>query len=1286
YAATYYYAVLSYNNDGTVSISSATTSNMTLPLPSTYTVVFATAAATATAPLPAPSVALITVDIPIGTPDGYFGISTNAATSPADIPKTSLDAATHKLRNAALVSGSIVELHLYDVYGDQSDITAPARITITYTDANSDDIVDGAVPQAQADTLNLFNLDTSALVWNRQTSVVNKSVKNVYSDVDHFSFYALGSAVSAGGAFSATTLSTASIQWSWSTGSGVDGYHLYSSSASGYIVLPSTTGSYIDTGLRVNKAYTRWLKVSSGTAEINESAHVQKYTYALPPDAIPVVDTITASSGYMEWHFSAATAYEIECSTNDGVDYVHNRASFVPWQTIPLLSNKRYLVRLGAINGDNEVTPGIYSATRTFITPPLTVSSFTAVALSSYTIKWQWETEMFAGTDISGYRIYQSTTTPDAGLPTDSAEGISVKELNANTSFWIETFTDGAVPASNSRHTRSLKAVGNIVDNGNFLVSQKMPYFQKYTYAIAPATTTVVYLDPAPYLVAHVGENSLTLTWDVSEGAPRPGDGIASKYVIDHSTVPGFTIAVTSSIVGQPPQSAAGLTDNTKYDLRIGAINGDNEQTPTDALNPSAYSAGYKVMTTPKPPSAFLCAPHTDTAMRCTWSTSTYVNPDYIYGYEIGELHHRTVDGKDEIYWDPFNFLAGIDSHEYSLDYLMTNSTHTVSIWALQTDPDWVTGNIHYDTHTYDGGDWDCSFHYCHWGSNRLDYAGYTFATPPNDVSFDTIAARSIGTWWKEPIIPATKYRVERSTNIGENGPWVFVSSVTGNHYNDTGLTPSTTYSYRVGAINLLGIQTLGLADATTGYRRDYSFVQSTMTVQRSPTLYAIATSTASIGWWWTNDVPDVLFYNMYTSTNGILASHLTNTTNYWLEVNLSSANTRYTRRIRSVTQMGESDFSEASGVTFAADPTALAVTGAGLHSLSIEWSGNGGTSYRIDRSTDMNSWSPLKTWTDVYISTAFTDTHLRLATTYYYAASAYNQDAILSLGSATYSGGPSRTLDLPAGLFPVFSTETVTQSTTVALPGFGWITVQLPAGAAPFDGYIMISTAAETNPLETSAANINTATSKLLPSKLVPGSIAELYFYDLYGSTYTGNFVVPAVIQYTYMDADSDDILDGTSPQIRADTLKLLNLDTANLVWNPQSASRLDKAAKMVYSDINHFSFYALGSIITVTSSLADMRAYPNPYKPGSGGDFDQSVFGEGIVFEGLTARAKIRIYNIAGLLVAELNDDDGDGRCLWNARNGGGARVASGIYIYSVTNPGGSGGKKSGKITIIK
>lgn len=1078
--------------------------------------------------------------------------------------------------------------------------------------------------------------------------------------------------------FTATALSTTSIQWGWSTGSftgsGITGFHLYSSSTAVVIDFPlaSETTYYIDSGLGANKQFTRWITSYDGTGQGSDSEHLAKYTYATPPFTL-TLSTLTAESVYVTWYFSSATAYAVMCSTNAGTDWVRNRDVFVPWQTIDLLSNKSYLIKLGGVNGDNELTPGLYSVTRTTVTPPLDLT-MTGVAVSSYTIEWSWSTGTLFATGITGYNIYHSTTVTDDAIPPDEYLGEVVSPaLGAGTTYWIESFVDGGsttTVSANSRHNRWIKAVGSHLVNGNFLESLNKTNFQRYTYAIAPATTTVIWLDPSPYLVAHVWEDSVGLIWE-----PRVGTSEASKYIIDYSTVAGFTVAVSSILATANPFTVTGLTDNTKYDFLLGAINGDEIQTPyTVALS---SSQAYKVMTRPVPPANFACNPFTDTAMKCTWSTSTYVNAGYITGYSVGDLHHRTVDGADEIYWDPLDLLPGVASHEYSLDYLLTNSTHTISVWVSQTDPDWVAGNPHYDAFPQ-----ELEFWYANFGSYRLDKDGYTYATPPNDVSFYSVRSSTVGVTWNEPIVPATKYRVERSTII--TGPedqraWVFISSVTGNTFEDTGLTPYTTYSYRIGAINLLGFQTIGMSTATDGNRRDYSFVSSTLTKHISPTMVGTATSTNTINWAWTNTVPGVLSYNLYTSSEGVIVAGLGAGTTFYVEVNLSSANARYTRRVRSYTSFGEGDYSQAAISTLANPPAAPVLTSSGVHTMALEWlDSDGSTRYSLDRSTDKNSWTPLKAWTDVFVSTWIRDTNLRFASTYYYAVGGYNQDGILSVSSSISAA--NMTFPLPSAYTAVFATAAASQNVTAPIAGVGLVTVSVPAGAP--EGYFFISTNAFTSPVDITKADLDAATAKLTSVSLFTGSIVELHLYDIYGSSVSSNLPSAARVNMIYTDANNDDIVDGTSAQ--AVSLRIFNLDTGSLVWNQIANSMLNNPANTVYADIPHFSFYALGSITSAAGTIADVFAYPNPYKPGSSGSFGQSVYGDGIVFESLPARSGVKIYNLAGGLVRELNDDDGDGRCLWNARNTEGARAASGTYLYLVTSPAGE--KKTGRIAIIK
>jgi hypothetical protein len=242
---------------------------------------------------------------------------------------------------------------------------------------------------------------------------------------------------------------------------------------------------------------------------------------------------------------------------------------------------------------------------------------------------------------------------------------------------------------------------------------------------------------------------------------------------------------------------------------------------------------------------------------------------------------------------------------------------------------------------------------------------------------------------------------------------------------------------------------------------------------------------------------------------------------------------------------------------------------------------------------------------------------------------------------------------------------------------------VSVPGGSVA-DGYMFFSTNAFTAPAGTSKANLDAAIAAFSPNTLMTGSIVELHLYDLSGGTVTSGFGSPATVTLNYPDATNDGLVDNITPQPSELTLKIFTLDTSTLKWMPENSSVVNTAANTVSASISHFSFYALGSVVSVAGQISGVYAYPNPYKPGSSGSFGQSAYGEGVVFESLPARSKIKIFNLAGGLVRELSDDDGDGRCLWDARNRDGARAASGSYLYLVTSP--SGGKHKGRIAIIK
>ncbi|MBU1752696.1 DUF11 domain-containing protein [bacterium] len=89
---------------------------------------------------------------------------------------------------------------------------------------------------------------------------------------------------------------------------------------------------------------------------------------------------------------------------------------------------------------------------------------------------------------------------------------------------------------------------------------------------------------------------------------------------------------------------------------------------------------------------------------------------------------------------------------------------------------------------------------------------------------------------------------------------------------------------------------------------------------------------------------------------------------------------------------------------------------------------------------------------------------------------------------------------------------------------------------------------------------------------------------------------------------------------------------------------------------------------------NLNQVIVYPNPNL--------SDKHGYNIYFDRLTENSTIKIFNIAGELVREITVQSSPQS--WDTCNSDGERVASGIYIYLITDP--AGNKKTGKLGIIR
>ncbi|MEW6620800.1 MAG: PQQ-binding-like beta-propeller repeat protein [bacterium] len=112
-----------------------------------------------------------------------------------------------------------------------------------------------------------------------------------------------------------------------------------------------------------------------------------------------------------------------------------------------------------------------------------------------------------------------------------------------------------------------------------------------------------------------------------------------------------------------------------------------------------------------------------------------------------------------------------------------------------------------------------------------------------------------------------------------------------------------------------------------------------------------------------------------------------------------------------------------------------------------------------------------------------------------------------------------------------------------------------------------------------------------------------------------------------------------------------------------------IDRSWNLVEFSSNKISINIQADTIDqLSTTLANAHPYPNPSRMGE------------VHFAGLTENTTIRIYNIVGELVYEKENFNGEWRC----RNLAGEPVASGIYIYVLTND--KGQIKKGKFGIIR
>jgi len=250
---------------------------------------------------------------------------------------------------------------------------------------------------------------------------------------------------------------------------------------------------------------------------------------------------------------------------------------------------------------------------------------------------------------------------------------------------------------------------------------------------------------------------------------------------------------------------------------------------------------------------------------------------------------------------------------------------------------------------------------------------------------------------------------------------------------------------------------------------------------------------------------------------------------------------------------------------------------------------------------------------------------------------------------------------------FPMWLDRYVGGMVTLFTPDVGTTTIRFGTLTFIQDFYIIINCVSPTN----------------IPDGGINNSAREIIAYNAHNNNQlTGTFTNLAYLEIPYVDANQDGFVDGT--MVKETTLRVYVWE--NSQWQEIVDSGVDAKRNVVWCNINHLSTFMPIGILVAPSTLGNVAVYPNPFKPNSDLGHEYITFGsKKELNRRLTSYATIKIYTVSGDLVKTIEVTPQDnGQKVWYADNDAGQKVASGVYIYLITNP--QGEKCIGKLAIIR
>jgi titin len=729
--------------------------------------------------------------------------------------------------------------------------------------------------------------------------------------------------------------------------------------------------------------------ISVSLAWVDNSNNESKFVVERSPDGVffsPVAYLPANSTAYIDGGVSPSGIYYYRVkATNSAGDspYSNVAAATTPPPPPPApsglgatVNGSSAITLLWVGNGINltgfEVARSTDGAAFTVIADlPATVLTYSDTSLTPSTL-YYYEVRAVSAGGTSGYSTVASATT--AGVPPAAptsmiaaAVGDTAIDLNWGDNsdnedgFIIERSLDGVSFTQIATMSPNVTAFSDTGLNTSTLYYYRVAAYNTWgnsAYANVVNATTGQGTPSAPGNLAAVANGSTEIDLDWSAGSANE-DG----FKIERSPDGVVFAQIATVAAGISVYSDQSLNPGSTYYYRVRAYN---------AAGDSSFSNVISATTAQVPPAA-------PASLTATASGSSQVNLSWsesstgVQGFNV----ERSPDG---VSFTPLATLPGT-ANSYNDSGLSPANIYYYRVLAFNA-------------------------------VGQSDYSGMANATtaqiPPAAPAVLTATAEGsaeVQLGWTDQSNNEDGFKIERSNDGTSFAPLVTLGVDT-TSYLDTGLTPATTYYYRVHAYNVAG---------DSGYSNTASAATGQVPPPAPTNLTATAVSSGQVNLAWTDNASNEDGFRIERSTDGVTFTEVTtvaaNAVSY-ADTSVSPAATYY-YRVRAYNSAGDSDYTNVSSATTPdvspIAPSHLVATAISISRIDLSWTDNSAneTGFQILRSTDGINFAPLTTL--AANSTGYSDTGLSSGTTYYYQVRAFN-----SAGNSAVSNVSSATTPIP--------------------------------------------------------------------------------------------------------------------------------------------------------------------------------------------------------------------------------------------------------------------------------